>query len=166
MGAKRIPLEERLLMHSDRSGGPDACWNWTGCQRNSRGYGAININGKQRVASRISYEFYIGPIPDGLFVCHHCDNRECINPKHLFLGTNADNMRDRNEKGRNAFGRCAPHRIRRGEENNKTKLTTEQVLEIRKLHAQGVSYRLLVQKFNVSKTNVADVVRRRTWRHV
>lgn len=163
MAPPRIPLEKRLLQYSDRSGGEDACWVWTGTKRR-KGYGSITINGKSRVVSRVAYEFYHGSIPEGMFVCHTCDNPPCINPKHLFLGTPADNMRDRDEKGHHA--RCAPHHVRRGEENYLTKLTSQQVLEIRQLHEQGMSYSRLVRMFGIGKSTVADICTRKRWQHI
>jgi len=77
----------------------DDCWIWMG-SRSKKGYGVFNIKGKQKKAHRISYEFHKGEIPDGLFVCHRCDTPQCINPDHLFLGTNHDNMQDAMNKGR------------------------------------------------------------------
>ena len=74
------------------------CWVWQGCV--IRRYGGIKIAGKMKRAHRISWELTNGPIPDGLFVCHHCDVPLCINPDHLFLGTHTDNMRDMIKKGR------------------------------------------------------------------
>lgn len=94
---------ERFWSRVDTSGGEDACWPWIG-RLHKGGYGrfAVDKRHKGGYAHRQAYELSVGPIPEGLFVCHHCDNRKCVNPKHLYAGTHEDNMRDMVERGRTA----------------------------------------------------------------
>jgi len=80
------------------------CWIWTS-GKNEKGYGMIQVGGKQIRAHRLSYELYVGDIPPGMLVCHSCDEPSCCNPKHLWLGTNADNQRDKMDKGRDHFSK-------------------------------------------------------------
>lgn len=93
-----MDLKERLLSKIEKK--ENGCWEWTGALR--VGYGVIKFEKKSLSTHRASYEIFIGPIEDGLFVCHKCDNRKCINPEHLWLGTQKDNMQDCLSKGRYA----------------------------------------------------------------
>lgn len=93
----RAPLADRLLFRSVLT--ETGCREYTGW-RNQSGYGRIKVAGKMPYAHRVAYEVWVGPVPEGLCVCHHCDNPACINPDHLFVGTATDNMRDMWAKGR------------------------------------------------------------------
>jgi hypothetical protein len=86
---------------------PNGCWLWKGCSRGKTGYGCMKINGKTIDTHRVSYSYFIGEIPENKMVCHTCDNRICVNPFHLFLGTARDNVLDMVSKGRNSMKRPA-----------------------------------------------------------
>lgn len=135
----------------------EGCWEWTGAT-NERGYGTIG----GKYAHRISYEIHVGPIPDGLWVLHHCDNPPCTNPDHLFLGTHADNMADAVRKGRLD---ARPNRPI-GEAVGTSIFTTDQVREIRRLHAAGLTYRALASQFGTCRSNIGVIVRGETWKAV
>jgi DNA-binding XRE family transcriptional regulator len=143
--------------------GPDECWPWTrGCVK---GYGSIRRDRIARGTHRVAWELTYGPILDGLFVLHHCDNRPCCNPAHLFLGTQMDNVNDMVAKGRGRFRQCDNRR--RGAANHNAKLTTDQVVEIRRLYAgRGITQAQLAVQFNVSRALICFIVTRRAWRHV
>lgn len=93
-----VPVQKRFQNFIDKGDGT-GCWVWTG-RRHPFGYGLISRNGKPYNAHRLSYEMHVGPITDGLWVLHRCDNPPCVNPDHLFLGTQSDNMQDCKIKGR------------------------------------------------------------------
>ena len=147
------------------------CWNWK-YGKTGKGYGAHWENGKTHLVHRISYKLYIGPIAQGIFVCHHCDNPSCCNPKHLFLGTCKDNLQDAAKKGRMATGdrhgsRLYPERYQRGITHYKAILTEEDVLEIRQLREEKhLLYRVLGNMFGVDFTTIYDIVKRRSWKHI
>lgn len=156
-----------MARYVDRSGGPRACWLWTGA-KNAYGYGVMK--GPRRGprvwgAHRVAYELTHGTIPEGMLVCHRCDVRACCNPAHLFLGTPADNTRDMIEKGRSLW-QAKPHLIARGEAAGCVRLTEEQVREIRESAANGQFHHEIAKRFGVSRAAVGRVVTRRSWAHV
>jgi hypothetical protein len=133
------------------------CWIWT-AGKNKNGYGKTTLHGKDIGAHRLSWIIAFGEIPDNLHVLHKCDNPSCVNPGHLFLGTNADNSRDRAQKGRNPF--------QNGEANPYCKLSCSDVLEIRRLSKLGVPQGEIARRYNIKQTNVSCIILRKTWRHI
>lgn len=140
----------------DKSGD---CWLWTG-GRSADGYGWFHHNRESRYAHRVAYELCKGPIPAGMLVCHTCDNPPCCNPDHLFLGDERVNAGDMMTKGR---GRSESHP---GERNGNAVLTPDKVREIRRLAAEGVTWKSIGARFGVSKSAVMMVVTGRNWKHV
>ena len=134
------------------AGAVDECWEWTACLH-SYGYGQIaGPRNKTLYAHRFSWEIYRGPIPEGMCVCHHCDNPSCVNPNHLFVGTNADNMRDRDAKGR--IVRSI------GKDNGNATILDSEVPEIRMAYAAGgVSQRQLAAQYGVTHPCIGEIVR-------
>ncbi len=116
-GRKPKPIFKRFTEKTNKSG-PGGCWLWT-CMVNNYGYGLMQCFGRHALAHRLSWVIHYGPIPDGLFVCHRCDVRHCVNPTHLYLGTNTDNMRDMHAKGRakNQWTRQDTTRCHKGHES-------------------------------------------------
>lgn len=144
-------------------GGANGCWIWTaGCV--DSGYGSAFADGKHWKAHRLSWHLAHGPIPDGMCVLHHCDVRRCVNPDHLFLGLNEDNVRDRVEKGRSATPR--PEAIG-GERNSQARLTEVQVRQIWSRYASGESSQEeLSREYDVSESAIELIACGRTWQHL
>lgn len=139
----------------------DGCWEWTACL-STNGYGKIGRAGVTLSAHRVSWEIHNGPIPTGMFVCHHCDNRACVRPDHLFLGTALDNARDMWAKGRAVLKRP----ILRGSDNPQAILTATAVADIRAALAAGAMATELGRQYRVSDTTIGDIKTGRTWRSV
>jgi hypothetical protein len=158
MSYKAIPeLTERQLRNFwskiDKRG-PDECWEWTGAK--CRGYGALLLRPVGMfLATRIIYCLTTGKQPGPLCACHTCDNRGCVNPAHLFLGTLADNMADRDAKGR-----CHSPK---GRKNPSAKLTESQVLEVR---ASNKTSRAIAVKYGVHPATISSIRLRKSWKHI
>ena len=146
----------RFMKYSGRADGPDDCWEWTGA-RNKKGYGQFGAGYVMYVASRASWIISNGEIPAGMFVCHKCDNPPCVNPAHLFLGTNRDNVMDCVSKGRH--GRTGRPREKGSQID---KIGPEDAAMIR---SEYKPYRVTLQHFadiyGVDKSLIVDVVKNR-----
>lgn len=133
----------------------DGCWVWFGC-RGQNGYGNFAPSGFGSKASvhRFSYEAAYGAIPEGFLVLHRCDNKLCVRPGHLFLGTHQDNARDMVSKGRS----------RKGETHHAARLTREDVAEIRRRYAQGgITHRALAQQYGVGQMQICRIINGVRW---
>ena len=145
-GRSRRSVDERFWAQVEKS---DECWLWNGLIL-SNGYGQIKTPLGKKSVHRLSWEMHRGPIPRGMFVCHRCDVRECVNPDHLFLGTAADNNRDMREKLRHV----------RGDRVRGSRLTPQQAAEIR---ASDEPRSVLAERYGVSGTSIRNIKARKTW---
>lgn len=148
-----LPVAERFWSKVNKT---EECWLWT-ASVNPAGYGQINLGrNMMRQVHRVAWELSNGPIPEGMFVCHRCDVPRCVRPEHLFLGTQADNMRDASQKGR----------MHPGELTIGARLTAGQAVEIRRRYAAGgVFQRELGREYGVSRNTIAALTQGRTWRN-
>lgn len=151
----------RFWAKVDKSAGPDGCWLWT-AHRSRAGYGSFRIGGRagnMLKAHRVAWELANGPIPSAgdhhgtMCVCHKCDVTGCVNPAHLFLGSQTENTRDMDAKGRRA----------RGESNGSAKLVEAEVRDILGLRA---SSREIARRYGVSRRAIRDILAGKTWAHV
>lgn len=157
MAYNQLSLKDRLTSKAEWIG---ECLIWNG-SKHPRGWGIIRNNGKRVKAYRASYEVHHGPIPEGMVVRHSCDNPACINPEHLSLGTQADNVRDMFQRGRENKAK--------GERTGKAKLTDAQVREIRGRYAPmtyGKGAHCLAREFGVSKQTVQAILSGESWKHL
>jgi hypothetical protein len=160
MGIKRgTPPEDRFWQHVEKT---DTCWNWTRSVSSS-GYGQISsgLNDAKPINThRLSWRIHFGDIPAGQWVLHRCDNKRCVRPDHLFLGTLQDNVSDMMAKGRDYRGEP-----KRGDKNAKAKLTWSQVRAIRHLYSAGhVGAALLAPLYNISGTQAKNIVSGKCWK--
>lgn len=142
-------LRERFFNKVAKQDG--GCWEWTGGSRYATGhsYGTFKIGGRAYDTHRVSFVIHNGPIPDGSLVCHTCDNRRCVNPAHLFLGTYRSNHMDAIEKGR----------ITPFKQTRTTRLTAEERAELLADYSGGVSERALAAKFKLAPTSLKRIIR-------
>jgi hypothetical protein len=153
----------RFWSHVDKNGptpihvpelGP--CWTWTGPKERS-GHGRTYVaTGKRDGAHRFSYRLLVGDFDPALFICHKCDNPSCVNPRHLFAGTQLDNVRDRESKLRGCHG----------ENSHMAKITEEQAIEALRLHAKGVPCSVIADKLDLGTQATLNLLRRKTWKHL
>ncbi|CAM4100621.1 HNH endonuclease [Paenibacillus alkaliterrae] len=171
-------LPKRFSEKIDFSGD---CWLWKACIYKN-GYGHYYSNKKHVYAHRYSYTHFYGDIPDGMNVLHECDVRNCVNPRHLSVGTQSKNLLDMYKKGRSGkrnfpvgddhWSKKRPDLVKRGESNNKAKVTPDIVREIRNSYRRGtnrksdLSYNGLAKKYGLTINAVREIVLRNTWTHV
>ena len=142
-------LEDRFWAKVDKRGS-DECWEWTGAKQNQYGQFRKPGSRKKLYAHRVSFEIHKGQIPDGMCILHRCDTPLCVNPNHLFLGTQAENLQDMSNKDRRY-----------------TKLKAPEVLQIRELFNNGdFSKKILGHRFGVTEQNINRIVSRQTWSHI
>jgi len=174
IGRPRESLKSRFDKKVNREPTDRGCLIWIG-NKLPAGYGIIaegGSGGKMLSAHRLAWQMVNGPIPNGLCVLHQCDNPSCVNPDHLFLGTNSDNSSDMVRKGRQASGQrngCLTHpeKVRRGEKHVRAKLTESDVLKIRSEYASGNgTMKHFALQYGVSVRCIFFVIHRRNWTHV
>lgn len=148
-----LTLVERYWAYTKKAEG---CWEWSG-YRDQNGYGRLHLGARPVLAHRVAWEIFRHPLTPDQHVCHRCDNPPCVRPEHLFLGDHADNMADKMKKKRHRYG------VSRGEAHGCSKLTAEQVREIR--GSVGASERV-AERYGISGRQVRDIRTRRAWRHL
>lgn len=142
----------------------NGCWVWKGdLHPNGYGYTTNYETNKREHIHRVSFRIFKGEIPEGLYVCHHCDNRKCIAPHHLFLGTAKENMQDAKIKGRLEHIKLMHPK---GEKNTSSKLKESDMHEIRKLFGEGIKCTVIARKYSVSSSVIYGIRDGKGWKHV
>lgn len=157
-----MPISERFWRRVEQD--TDGCWEWQGVISRF-GYGLLRIGSKWARVHRISWEIHFGQIPEGIFVCHHCDNRKCVRPDHLFLGTAQDNIRDMVSKKRDVNS-THPELHPRGETHGRAVLNDNLVRQIRALHLTGMNCGEIGRLLGVKRSTVGNVTEGKRWTHV
>lgn len=145
----------------DKSGD---CWEWTGAKFQDNGYGQFWFNGTTVRVHRFSWMIANGTIPDGLCICHTCDNPLCVNPDHLWLGTNKENTHDMMAKGRWKNGGMDGGA--KGERNSHSKIIEEDVRRIRESFLFGATQNDLISIYPINQQSISNIINHKTWRDV
>lgn len=156
----KVPLIETIRRKHVKC--ENGCWHWTG-HIEITGYGRFRHDGKNYLAHRASWIAHNGNIPNGLLVLHKCDVPRCINPSHMFLGTHLDNMIDMRMKGRDRRGPRGSTCASKGESHHRSKLTNDQVIEIRK---SCLSQKQMSNYYGVTVASICKILHRKTWKHL
>lgn len=141
-------VDDAFMLSRSKLDEDTGCWNWSKCVQ-SNGYGRVRHDGRTAYAHRLSYLMLVGEIPDGFDVCHTCDNRRCVNPDHLFVGTRKDNMQDAVSKGRQASGDVLPQ----------TKLRGDAAMRALEQIHKGRLYADIAKDFGVTRTSIGRLAR-------
>lgn len=131
---------------------PFGCWEWQAA-KHPKGYGNFSLDGRVTGSHRAAFRLYVGEIPEGMCVCHRCDNPGCVNPSHLFLGTNTENTHDRDNKGRGSYGEKRPN----------AKLTEQKVNEIKGKWLGGETMTGIGKEYGVSRQTISTIIHCKKW---
>lgn len=162
---QKVSVEERFWSKVDKTGN---CWLWT-ANSDRRGYGKFSLQCHTYRSHRVAYQIAVGPVPDEMLILHKCDTPACVNPDHLYVGTHQMNMKDRQNKGRAAYGKrngmsTHPETILRREASPRAKITMAIADSIRKDHAEGFkSHQKLGAKYGIKKSQVHNILTGKQW---
>ena len=157
-----IQLAKNLMSRIERT--EDDCWRWTKTI-GTTGYGFSYLHGRPIKTHRLSYLLFRGPLIPGMFICHKCDNKWCVNPGHLYQGTVKDNVRDAQARGQMKIAKPKPG-YAMGEKHCCAKLNNESAKKIIELRRSGFQYKEIAKELGVHLVTVADVIKGKTWKHI